>query len=100
MRENKDEVLVIRVTGKEKRFIERTALQCGFTVSEYLRQRALGYKPRAIQPGVFNDFYGTLCDLIYFPENKISEEVERKILLLLDRIDKEFLTPGKEERYL
>lgn len=48
--------LFIRVSEKEKNLIERNAERCDLSVSEYLRQRALGYMPRAVLPEVFFSF--------------------------------------------
>ena len=53
MNEIKNKNLFIRVSEKEKNLIERNADRCGLTVSEYLRQRALGYMPRAVLPEVW-----------------------------------------------
>ena len=58
MNEIKNKNLFIRVSEKEKNLIERNADRCGLTVSEYLRQRALGYMPRAVLPEVFFSFSG------------------------------------------
>ena len=46
MNEAKNKNLFIRVSEKEKNIIEHNAKKCGLSVSEYLRQRALGYMPR------------------------------------------------------
>ena len=43
MNEVKNKNLFIRVSQKEKNIIELNAEKCGLSVSEYLRQRALGY---------------------------------------------------------
>ena len=56
MNEIKNKNLFIRISEKEKNLIERNAEKCGLTVSEYLRQRALGYMPRAVLPEVFFSF--------------------------------------------
>ena len=50
MNEAKNKNLFIRVSEKEKTIIEQNAKKCGLSVSEYLRQRALGYMPRAVLP--------------------------------------------------
>ena len=42
-----------RVTLAEKERIARKAARCGISVSEYIRQRCLGYEPRAIPPDAF-----------------------------------------------
>ncbi len=47
MNEAKNKNLFIRVSEKEKTIIEQNAKRCGLSVSEYLRQRALGFIPRA-----------------------------------------------------
>ena len=36
--------LAVRLTESEKKKIEAAAAKCGLTVSEYMRQRALGYE--------------------------------------------------------
>ena len=53
MNEIKNKNLFIRVSEKEKKLIKHNAEKCGLSVSEYLRQRALGYMPRAVLPEVF-----------------------------------------------
>ena len=42
--------LDLRVSPQEKKKIESTAKKCGISVSEYMRQRALGFSPREIPP--------------------------------------------------
>ena len=63
MNESKNNNLFIRVSEKEKTIIERNAKKCGLSVSEYLRQRALGYMPRAVLPEVFFSFNDKLDEL-------------------------------------
>lgn len=36
--------MAVRLTESEKKKIEAAAAKCGLTVSEYMRQRALGYE--------------------------------------------------------
>lgn len=36
--------VAVRLTESEKKKIEAAAAKCGLTVSEYIRQRALGYE--------------------------------------------------------
>lgn len=52
MNEIKNKNLFIRVSEKEKNLIERNAERCGLSVSEYLRQRALGYMPSSFARSV------------------------------------------------
>ncbi|EFB75121.1 plasmid mobilization protein [Subdoligranulum variabile] len=40
----------VRVTPAEKRRMASAAQRCGLTLSEYLRQRALGYTPQFHPP--------------------------------------------------
>ena len=81
---------------KEKNLIERNADRCGLTVSEYLRQRALGYMPRAVLPEVFFSFSDKLDALCVVCEGKISADTEEKIIALIDEITAELILPQKE----
>ena len=63
MNEFKNKNLFIRVSEKEKTIIEQNAKKCGLSVSEYLRQRALGYMPRAVLPEIFFSFNDKLNEL-------------------------------------
>ena len=76
-----------RITPAEKQQIERKARKCGLSVSEYVRQRCLGYAPREIPP----DAYYELC-------RKLDEAHKSGdgILDLLDVMRKELLLPGRE----
>ena len=47
--------LNVRVSPAEKQRIQTVARHCGLTLSEYLRQRALGYEPRFHPPQAFFD---------------------------------------------
>ena len=47
--------LNVRVSPTEKHRIQTAAGRCGLTLSEYLRQRALGYEPRFHPPQAFFD---------------------------------------------
>lgn len=96
MNELKNKNLFIRVSEKEKNLIERNAERCGLSVSEYLRQRALGYVPRAVLPEVFFSFNDKLDQLCVVCEGKISAETEEKIIALIDEITAELILPQKE----
>ena len=50
--------IAVRLMESEKKKIEAAAAKCGLTVSEHLRQRALGFEPKAVQP----DAYFVLCE--------------------------------------
>ena len=96
MNEIKTKNLFIRVSEKEKNLIERNAERCGLSVSEYLRQRALGYMPRAVLPEVFFSFNDKLDELCIAVEGKITAETEEKIVALIDEITAELILPQKE----
>ena len=96
MNEIKNKNLFIRVSEKEKNLIERNAERCGLSVSEYLRQRALGYMPRAVLPEVFFSFNDKLDELCIAVEGKITAETEEKTVALIDEITAELILPQKE----
>lgn len=77
MNEVKNKNLFIRVSEKEKNLIERNAKKCGLSVSEYLRQRALGYMPKAVLPEVFFSFNDKLDDYNKKLERKRNSRDER-----------------------
>ena len=97
MNEAKNKNLFIRVSEKEKNIIEQNAKKCGLSVSEYLRQRALGYMPRAVLPEVFFSFNDKLDELCVSVEGKITADTEEKIIALIDGITAELILPQKEK---
>lgn len=96
MNEVKNKNMVIRISEKEKTLIERNAEKCGLSVSEYLRQRALGYMPRAVLPEVFFSFSDKLDELCIACEGKITKDTEDRIIALIDEITAELILPQKE----
>ena len=97
MNEIKSKNLFIRVSEKEKSLIERNAEKCGLSVSEYLRQRALGYMPKAVLPEVFFTFSDKLDALCIACEGKISADTEEKMIALIDDITEELILPEREK---
>jgi hypothetical protein len=97
MNESKNKNLFIRVSEKEKNIIEQNAKKCGLSVSEYLRQRALGYMPRAVLPEAFFSFNDKLDELRVSVEGKITADTEEKIIALIDGITAELILPQKEK---
>ena len=79
-----------RTTPAEKQQIERKAKKCGLSVSEYVRQRCLGYAPREIPP----DVYYELCRKLDEARRLGSGEA---ILDLMDAMRKELILPGRDE---
>ncbi len=89
----KNQRLEIRLTLENKRKIERYALKCGLSTSEYVTKRALGFTPRTVLPDAFFNFYGKLCEIC---NSDMSPETEAKLLTLIDEIHSEFLSLKKE----
>ncbi len=96
MNEIKNKNLFIRVSGKEKAVIEQNAQKCGLSVSEYLRQRALGYIPKAVLPEAFFSFSNKLDELCIACEGKVTADTEEKIIALIDGITEELILPQRE----
>ena len=86
--------IAIRVTDKEKETILRLAKKCGLSASEYARQRALGYEPRAVLPDAFFVFCEKLDKLTEAP---FSKEVNKAALKLIRDMDAALVSPGKED---
>ena len=87
--------LYLRVSPQEKKKIESTAKKCGISVSEYMRQRALGFSPREI-PSV--EFYSVMRYLYQINEklDKYSPKTEENLNSLIEDMRLQFLAPGKE----
>jgi len=82
-----------RVSPKEKETIDRIAAKCGLSTSEYLRQRTLGFAPRALPPEPFWRFLETAADLM---EKGTSPEVNDALLQLIHDTAEDVLIPGKD----
>ena len=95
------EVSQIPDAGRYNISAERAFLQsireCGLSVSEYLRQRPLGYMPKAILPEIFFSFNDKLDELCVAVEGKIATDTEEKIIALIDGITAELILPQKEK---
>ncbi len=92
---DKNARIELRVTQSEKEKIARLAESCGLSQSEYLRQRAFCFAPRAVLPDVFFQFYQILCRLCDEVADKVSPETERKLLEVVDEIQQRLLLPEK-----
>lgn len=93
MEKKKQPGIYFTVTEKEKRRIKRNAESCGLNQSEYIRQRALGFAPKAVPPDAFYHFCEKLDALC---EEPFSAEVNQKALSLLAEIEQALLRPNKE----
>lgn len=85
----------IRVTPTEKRKMERRARNTGLTLSEYLRQRALGYTPKFHPPP---EFFSELVHLEVLTEQigKFAPEVAEAYRDGLEAIQEMVLWKGEE----
>jgi len=87
----KDVRIAVRVTAKEKEKIQSKARKCGLSTTEYVKQRALGYEPRAVPPDALFGCLERLGELA----DKASSELDKEISTVLKQITAEFLLPGK-----
>ncbi len=91
--ENRTARLDIRLTQREKAQIQRIAAKCGLSLSEYLRQRALGYAPRAIPPEALQ---ALRRELMAFRRSDLSDQTEEAVGKLLDDIRNTLILPGRD----
>ena len=90
---SKEKGIYFHVSEKEKTKIAANAKKCGLKQSEYLRQRALGYEPKPVLPGVFYAFINRLDKLI---DMGVSQKVSAEALRLLREISDVLIKPRKE----
>ena len=88
----KDVRIAVRVTAMEKEKIQSKARKCGLSTTEYVKQRALGYKPRAVPPDAL---FACLEKLGELGSKTNSPELDREINAVLKQIAAEFLLPEK-----
>ena len=85
--------ILFRVNAEEHDHLKSNAKKCGLSVSEYVRQRALGFAPRTAMPE-------SLFDMIRQFENACQEmegEEEQKLLRkLISSIRQELTLPEKD----
>lgn len=92
MKEHKSHI-DLRVSPEKKQKIDYIAAKCGLTTSEYLRQRALGFAPRAIPPESFWRFCEVAGELM---EKDISPEVNDALMQLIHDTAEDILIPSKD----
>ena len=81
--------LNVRVSPAEKNRIQMAAGRCGLILSEYLRQRALGYEPRFHPPQAFFSYLTwmeTLNDQLARLDPPLAEQYRRCREGLLDSL--------------
>ena len=89
----KENRIAFRATDLEKKRITVLAQKCGLSISEYVKQRALGYAPQPINPEaifLLLEKIGQLQDLTASPETDAA------ICALLKEISDTLLLPRKE----
>ena len=79
-----------RVTPQEKKRIASNARKCGLSVSEYIRQRSLGFSPREMPPQAYYDMCSLLEEAMVLPEG------ERMIPGILNELRETILLPGRD----
>ena len=89
MNDNKTKRIALRVTPAEKERILRFAKRCGLELSEYARQRCLGYEPRAISPDAFYE----LCDKL---DAARTADNSAAVLEVLDALRETLISPGRD----
>lgn len=88
----KDVRIAVRVTAIEKEKIQAKARKCGLSTTEYVKQRALGYEPRAVPPDAL---FACLEKLGELTDKASSPELDKEICAVLKQITAEFLLPGR-----
>ena len=78
--------------GKGEREDSSKARKCGLSTTEYVKQRALGYDPRAVPPDAL---FVCLEKLGELADKASSPELDKEICTVLKQITAEFLLPGK-----
>ncbi len=89
----KDTRIAFRLDLKEKQIITAKAKKCGLSTTEYVKQRALGYEPKAVP---HNALFLLLERIGELEDKSTSSELDAKIERLLTDIANTLLLPGKD----
>ena len=87
-----DPTITFRLDRRDKEKIQSKARKCGLSTTEYVKQRALGYKPRVVPPDALFVCLERLGELA---DKSSSPELDKEISTVLKQITTEFLLPGK-----
>lgn len=80
---NRTIAIHFRVTAQEKKKLTRLAEKCGLSLSEYLRQTAIGHKPKETPPLDYFKLNTTLTELYYKePSPEIKDEIKSTLKLI------------------
>ncbi len=82
------------VTAAEKKRIEKLAEACGLSQGEYLRQRALGFSPRAFPPG--DGYWRLHSDLLWLMNHAPSPEYAARYEAAYQMLRETCFLPGKQ----
>ena len=82
------------VTAAEKKQIEKLAEACGLSQREYLRQRALGFEPKAFPPG--DGYWRLHSDLLWLMNHASSPEYEARYAAAFQKLRETYFLPEKQ----
>ena len=88
-----DPTISFRLDKRDKVKIQLKAKKCGLSVSEYIKQRALGYEPKAVPP---DTLFLLLEKLGNLEDKSTSAKLNAEIGELLKEITNTLLLPVKE----
>ena len=88
-----DPTISFRLDKRDKVKIQLKAKKCGLSVSEYIKQRALGYEPKSVPP---DTLFLLLEKLGNLEDKSSSKKLNAEIEDLLKEITNTLLLPGKE----
>lgn len=81
-----------RVTPQEKQKMAHTAKRCGLSLSEYIRQRCLGYAPRELPS---EDLFW-LCEYLRDCQANGTEQDAEFVRGMLNQIRELLILPGRD----
>ena len=90
---NKTTRLYTRVSPEELKMIRSLAKKCGLSVSEYVRQRALGFAPRTAIPESLFEMIRQMENICQEMENEAAMKPLRK---LINSLRQELILPEKD----
>ena len=89
--EERTKQIYVRVTPQEKKRIATNAKKCGLSVSEYIRQRSLGFAPREVPPQAYYD----MCSMLEYAMTE-TENGNAMIPGILNELRETILLPGRD----
>ena len=83
----------IPLSKQEKEELLKIATRCGLSLTDYVKQRALGYAPKGPPP---KDLFRVLEEVDQLRDRAVSDETDEAILSVLRELRERFLTREKE----